>query len=264
MNARRDSRRKRQIIDEGPELLAAGLGRERGCVSRSQLGDDWIERLPLAPRYGRRMRNIEDVAFLLDSVKTTWRDWEQYSGLYHFVDASYASAKERGLDSPEFASAQHPSYVLAAVHHLIEVRNVWAHRQDLGTAATSRALDAIHAVLTGFGAQHEAVEIRHLQRKLWRAEFADGEAERDAVSEAMQSLGGMEPEEFAGAQASNFTGTRSAPEREAETVASLGVPAGHHYPPRAPSSRQEMDATRVWQLFEAFPSRHYSESSIAQ
>ena len=98
MNAPPDSRRQRQVTYEGLELLAAGLGRKCGNVWHSQLGDDRIEPLPLGPRYGRRMRNVEDVAFLLDSVKATWRDWDQHSGLYHSVDASYASARERGLD----------------------------------------------------------------------------------------------------------------------------------------------------------------------
>ena len=138
----------RERIGKGLDLLAAGL---RPFVERelkSHLGDNWQAALPDASGRGGRTKpqpaNLDDPQILLGLL------WDQWNSVFK----NTLGHAERSI-----------------VSELKDVRNRWAHNEQVGSNDAIRALDSMERLLNAVSAAEAAAEVGQMRMDLMRTMF---------------------------------------------------------------------------------------------
>ena len=157
-------------ISRSLTLLREGIAEE--CIGKwkEAFGDDWLQHLIRKHNNPPEDPSIDDVAFLLVSLKTTWKD----------VFGTWL-----------------PQEVLSLVFEVSKVRNEWAHQASFSSDDTLRALDSMERLLEAFGITGQRNTIKSLRRDLMRQTFDEesrGERRKTAARPTDgQPLEGLTP-----------------------------------------------------------------------
>ena len=139
-------------VSKALDLLSDGLRPKCEQTWQGFYGDDWLERVRGQMHGALREGTAADVAFVLSGMKATWNE----------IFGHGFSPQVRSL-----------------VFEVAEARNSWAHKQQLSTDDTARALDSMERLLEAFGNSGERQRIRGLRRDLMRQMFdEESRAER--------------------------------------------------------------------------------------
>jgi predicted AAA+ superfamily ATPase len=138
----------RERIGKGLDLLATGL---RPFVERelkAQLGDEWQSALPSWTQREMRKKpllpNLDDPSTLLQIV------WDQWNSIFK----NTLGHAERSI-----------------VSELRDIRNKWAHNEQVSSNDSIRALDSIERLLNAVSAAEAAAEVGHMRMDLMRTMF---------------------------------------------------------------------------------------------